>query len=114
MANRIVAVQYTSNAGNQFRTGLNEQIWDQGKSGGSTALETELLDPLPKQMKPRRAVMRSNGRRPREIVCLTADAPLYVLGATLTIEDSDGVAAEYVTTQRKDESYRKRVQQPVA
>lgn len=118
MPNRIVAVEYTSNAGNQYVTGINEEVWDQetatpgeNKIGGSTALPNEALDPLPRQMKPRRVLAVNAAGKKREIICLTAAAPLYAVGATITLEDSDGAATVYTVTQLRNEEFRRRTQQ---
>jgi hypothetical protein len=120
MANRIVAVQYTSGAGNAFVTGMNEEVWDQETAtpgehlvGGSVALPTEALDPLPRQLKPRRAVLRNAAGVTREIICLTSNAPLLTIGTTIDLEDSDGASTEFTTVATKAESYRRRTQQPV-
>lgn len=120
MANRIVAVQYTSGAGNQFVTGLNEEVWDQEtavpgehKVGGSVALPSEALDPLPHQMKPRRVVATNPAGVDREVICLTSNAPLYAIGQTINLEDSDGVQTVFTVTKLKAEEYRRRKQQPV-
>ena len=119
MANRIVAVQYTSDAGNEFVTGLNEEVWDQETAtpgehlvGGSVALPSEPLDPLPRQMNPRRVVATNPAGNTREVICLTPAAPLYAVGSQITLEDSDGAATTYTVVQLRSESYRRRKQQP--
>ncbi len=116
--NSIVAVEYTSNAGNSFVTGLNEEVFDQGSGdpferlvGGSPALPSEPLDPLPRQMKPRRVVAVNPAGVAREIICLEADAPLYTIGATITLEDSDGASTTYTVVKLKAEEYRRRTKQ---
>lgn len=118
MPNRIVAAQYTSNAGNQFVVGLNEEVFDQEtavpgerKVGGSPALTSEALDPLPRQMRPRRVVAVNPAGIVREVICLTQTAPLYAVGQTINLEDSDGAQTVFTVQKLKAEEYRRRQQQ---
>ena len=117
MANRIVAVEYTSDAGNNFVTGLNEEVFDQVDGGGarivggSPALPNEPLDPLPLQMLPRRVKAVNPAGKIRYIICLENTAPLFSVGATITLEDSDGAATVYTVQRRKEEEFRRRSQQ---
>lgn len=119
MANAIVAVEYTSNAGNHYVTGLNNEVFSQEtatpgehKVGGSAATAAEALDPLPLQMKPRRVVATNPAGKTREVICLTPTAPLYETGATISLEDSDGAATTYTVTKLKQEEFRRRNKQP--
>lgn len=118
MANRIIAAQYTSDAGNEYVVGVNEEVFDQPNAGatgsilgGSTALPSEPLDPLPRQMKPRRVVAFNPAGKRREIICLTPTAELYAVGATVTLEDSDGASTVYTVSALKAEQSRRRRQQ---
>lgn len=118
MANRIVAVEYTSDAGNTFVTGLNEEVFDALNGagpatmvGGAAAPANAAYDPLPHQMKPRRVVAYNPAGRSREIICLEPTAPLYAVGASITLEDSDGAATVYTVQKVKPEEYRRRRQQ---
>jgi hypothetical protein len=119
MANTIVAVEYTSNAGNHYVTGVNDEVYSQDGAtpglsllGGSAATPAEGLDPLPRQMKPRRVVATNPAGKDREIICLTADAELYAIGAEISLEDSDGAATTYTVTKLKAEEFRRRKKQP--
>lgn len=116
--NRIVATQYTSNAGNQFVVGMNEEVFDQEtatpgerKVGGSPALTSEALDPLPRQLKPRRVKAVNPAGLVRYVTCLTQTAPLYAVGQTINLEDSDGAQTTFTVQALLAESYRRRQQQ---
>lgn len=118
MANRIIAVQYTSDAGNQFVVGMNEEVWDQEtatpdehKVGGSLALTSEALDPLPLQMRPRQVKAVNPAGKVRYVTCLTSTAPLFAVGQTITLEDSDGASSVYTVQAKIEQRFRRRQQQ---
>lgn len=113
MANKIFSVLYTSNSGADLRTGLDSEIFLQGgvgtpKVGGFLAAASGNEPQLSGTMKPRRALMVSDDGKRREIILLTANAPLATLGSTLQIEDSDGVADTYYNLEVRPESFRRR------
>jgi len=100
MANTIQAVVYTSNAGHNYVTGLNSEVFAQQNAGGTAPkvggadyTGTPRLDELPRNMRPRQVQVADAGGYTRYVVCLTQTAPLWT-GAetTVDIEDSDGVS----------------------
>src|SRR5688500_9225417 len=114
MANQIIRAEYLSDNGVAFTTGSNNEMTPQTAGDpaesviGYTDSGTVAMHPLPRQLKPRRAVCVNPAGKRREIICLQPDAPLYAVGATISLEDSDGVATTYTVSQLKAESARKR------
>lgn len=98
MANTIQAVVYTSNAGHDYVTGLNSEVFAQQnagatapKVGGAAYTGAPRLDELPRNMRPRQVQVADSTGYTRYVVCLTQNAPLWT-GAetTINLEDSDG------------------------
>lgn len=115
MGNQIIRAKYVADNGDEFVTGVNSEVTT--KTGTTDPAESLIgyaaaevgLNPLPRQMKPRRVVLFNPAGKRRELICLTATAPLY-LGTQLVIplEDSDGAETNYTRDGIKPETARKR------
>lgn len=113
MANQIIRAGYTADNGDVFVVGVNSEVAAQldalsasliGYSGNPAVG----LNPLPRQMRPRRAVLFNAAGNRREVILLTPTAPLATIGATINLEDSDGASSAYTVDQVKSESARRR------
>lgn len=116
MANTIKAVVYTSNAGHDYVTGMDSEVFAQNnaggtapKVGGSAYDGTPRLDVLPRNLRPRTVQVDDGAGYTRDVVCLTNTAPLWT-GAetTITVEDSDGVAHVCTVIGDRGEKQRRR------
>ena len=100
MANTIEAVVYTSNAGHNYVTGMNSEVFAQQNTGATAPLVggaaytgSPRLDVLPRNLRPRQVQVASSTGYTRYVVCLTQDAPLWTGAETsVTLEDSDGAS----------------------
>lgn len=118
MANTIQAVVYTSNAGHDYVTGLNSEVYAQQnattsnpKVGGALYTGSPRLDELPRNMRPRQVQVADSGGYTRYVVCLTQDASLWTGADTqITMEDSDG--ASHVCTVVGDLGEKQRRRRP--
>lgn len=114
MANQIIRAEYLSDSGVSFTVGVNSELTTQTVGDpaesliGYTDSGTVAMPPLPRQMKPRAAVAYNPAGKSRTIICLQPDAPLYAVGAQISVEDSDGVATTYTVDRLRPESARKR------
>ena len=116
MANTIQAVVYTSNAGHDYVTGMNSEVFSQlnaggtaPKVGGSAYDGTPRLDVLPRNLRPRTVQVDDGAGYTRDVVCLTTDAPLWTGAETsITIEDSDGAAHVCTVIGDRGEKQRRR------
>jgi hypothetical protein len=113
MANQIIRALYVSNNGTNFAVGVNAEVASliDGAAAsliGYAAAPAGLL-PLPRQMKPRRAVVFNAAGRRREVILLSSSAPLATgTSTTIALEDSDGASSVYTVDEVKNESARKR------
>lgn len=111
--NQIIRAGYTSDNGNLYVTGLDSEVAAQldglaASKVGYAGNPPAGTDPLPRQMRPRRAVMFNPAGRRREVIILSPAAPLATIGETLNLEDSDGAATVYTVDQVKSETSRRR------
>lgn len=116
MANQIIRCEYVSDNGTSYTVGVDSEVAAHlGGAGGAvstigyTDAGTVAMDPLPRQMKPRRAVVFNPAGKRREVICLSASADLFTgLQTTITLEDSDGAATVYTRDSVRAEVARKR------
>ena len=114
MGNQIIRAEYLSDSGVSFTVGVNSElttqtIGDPAESKiGYTDSGTVSMPPLPRQMKPRAVVAYNPAGKSRTIICLSPDAPLYAVGQTIDVEDSDGASTTYTVDRLRPETARKR------
>lgn len=116
MANIIKAVVYTSNAGHDYVTGLDSEVYAQQnattsnpKVGGSLYTGSPRLDVLPRNLRPRTVEVADTTGYTRSVVCLSQDASLWTGADTqITLEDSDGAAHVCTVIGDRGEKQRRR------
>lgn len=113
--NQIIRAEYLADSGNSYTVGINSEVAALLDGAGPDTLigytdsGTVGMDPLPRQMKPRRVTVVNPAGVAREVICLSPTAPLWTGTATqITLEDSDGVATVYTVQRRHAEYARKR------
>jgi len=114
MANQIIRCEYLSDNGTSLTVGVNSELTTQTVGDpavskiGYTDSGTVGMLPLPAQMQPRHVVAYNPAGKARRIICLTPTAPLYAVGQTIDIEDSDGASTTYTVDRLVAEKARKR------
>lgn len=115
MANQIIRAKYVADNGDEFVVGIDSEVAaDTGTTDPAASLVGYAaapigLNPLPRQMKPRRGVFFNAAGKRREVIILSPTAPLWTGDqAVLTLEDSDGASSEYTLDAKKGEQVRKR------
>lgn len=113
--NQIIRAEYLGDSGNSYTVGINSEV--AALLGGDPAVSpigytdagTVGMDPLPRQMKPRRVTVVNPAGIARQVICLSPTAPLWTGSqTTIQLEDSDGNATVYTVQKRHAESARKR------
>jgi len=111
--NSIVKAKYVAENGTELVVGQNAEVLAQ-VDGGAVPITGYSLPavgtlPLPRQLRPRRAILFNPAGKRREVICLTNTCPMWV-GTTITlnIEDSDGASTVYTRDQLRQESWRAR------
>ena len=113
MANQIVGWQYTADNGRDYVTGLNSEVGAQNNGaspavalvGNRQATSADPWPPLPSSVRPRRAYLKNATGKGRTVTLMTPDAPLATIGATISLEDSDGVASTYTVRKIHAENF---------
>ncbi len=117
MAGDIKAWIYTDDEGNSYvrrvAAYLTTQLDGSGNPviGGRAYTGTPVLPPFPRSIKPRHVTAMAAGYRPRQVVCMTADAPLYT-GAVTTVQLHDGNGTSYAATRNSAEGEKRRKMSP--
>lgn len=116
----LKAVVYTTDTGEQFQTAIDAAVFAQTTGdpavpivGGEDYDGSPELDPLPRQIVPRKAYV-VNGTNRRAVVCLTADAPLYATGGvtSVNLQVLGASAVTYTKVRSKREEDKRRFRNP--
>jgi hypothetical protein len=84
-----------------------ENVGNEVLVGGEAAIAT--LNPIPKGMKPRKAYVVNAAGVKRQVVCFTADAPLFAtMGTSINLKDGGGVETAFTSQSTCGERKRKR------
>lgn len=115
MANQIIRAKYTADNGDEFVVGIDSEVAAQtGTTDPAASLVGYAaapigLNPLPRQMKPRRVVLFNPAGKRRELIVLSPTAPLWdKTQLVIPLEDSDGASTNYTVDAYKGEQVRKR------
>jgi hypothetical protein len=103
MANTIVGWIYTADDGRNYITGINSEVGAQLNGatpavaliGGRAATSADPYPPLPSSVKPRRAYLKNAAKKGRTVTVMSPTADLLTIGASLTLEDSDGASSTF-------------------
>ena len=115
MASDIRAYRYVTDQGAVFQMGLAQYIAAQQNAGGDPLVGSapvapgQVLETMPKSLKPRRVTLVNAAGRKRSIPVFSTDAPLWTGTSTqINLQDGAGASTAYSVYSRSGERRRQR------
>ena len=112
MANVILPWVYVDDVGTSYITGIETEVAAQLDGAGPDlmigsrlATSADPFQPLPSSVKPRRVYAKNPAGVGRTVTCMSPTAALYVKGATINIEDSDGASTVFTVRELLPERF---------